>query len=219
MGSYHTAVGRDSLRLSRTTLLTVTITNGGSGYTDGTYTAVNLQITGGTATPSGFTNPQATIVVSGGVVTTVTVTSGGGTIDSTMIFGASSLPGGSGFSATGATFNTPERNTGLGYRAGRGCTDGSRNVFVGNQAGENETTSDNLYISNSDTSTPLIKGKFDSTGANGGSVRIYGDLQLTTKTPASASATGTVGTITYDADYIYICTATDTWKRVAISTW
>jgi hypothetical protein len=222
MGSYHTAVGRDSLRLSRSTLLTVTITNGGSGYTDGTYTAVNLQITGGTATPSGFSNPQATIVVSGGVVTTVTVTGGGGTIDSTMIFGVdpAAVGGtGSGFSATGATFSTPERNTALGYRSGRGCTDGSRNVFLGNQAGENETTSDNLYISNSSTSTPLIKGKFDSTGANGGSVRIYGDLQLTTKTPATAAATGTAGTITYDADYIYICTATDTWKRVAISTW
>jgi hypothetical protein len=92
-------------------------------------------------------------------------------------------------------------------------------VFLGYSAGINETTSDNLYISNTNTATPLIKGKFDSAGGNAGSVRIYGDLQLTTKTPASASATGTVGTITYDTDYIYICTATDTWKRVAISTW
>lgn len=42
---------------------------------------------------------------------------------------------------------------------------------------------------------------------------------LKTATPASASATGTTGTIAWDADYIYICTATDTWKRVAIATW
>ncbi len=40
-----------------------------------------------------------------------------------------------------------------------------------------------------------------------------------TKTPASASATGTAGDVCWDADYIYVCTATDTWKRVAISTW
>ena len=46
-----------------------------------------------------------------------------------------------------------------------------------------------------------------------------GDVSVPTKTPASASATGTTGTITWDASYIYICTATDTWKRVAISTW
>jgi len=37
--------------------------------------------------------------------------------------------------------------------------------------------------------------------------------------PASATATGVTGTIQWDADYIYVCTDTDTWKRVAISTW
>lgn len=41
----------------------------------------------------------------------------------------------------------------------------------------------------------------------------------TAKTPASASATGTQGMIAWDASFIYICTATDTWKRVAISSW
>jgi hypothetical protein len=38
-------------------------------------------------------------------------------------------------------------------------------------------------------------------------------------TPASATATGTAGTIVWDADYIYVCVATDTWKRTALSTW
>jgi hypothetical protein len=42
---------------------------------------------------------------------------------------------------------------------------------------------------------------------------------IPTHTPASASATGTAGEVAWDADYIYVCTATDTWKRVAISTW
>ena len=31
--------------------------------------------------------------------------------------------------------------------------------------------------------------------------------------------TGTLGEIRVDASYIYVCTATDTWKRVAIATW
>jgi hypothetical protein len=39
------------------------------------------------------------------------------------------------------------------------------------------------------------------------------------QTPASAGATGTAGTICWDTSYIYVCTATNTWKRVAISTW
>jgi hypothetical protein len=37
--------------------------------------------------------------------------------------------------------------------------------------------------------------------------------------PTTATAIGTAGTIIIDADYIYICTATNMWKRVAISTW
>jgi hypothetical protein len=37
--------------------------------------------------------------------------------------------------------------------------------------------------------------------------------------PASASAAGTLGEIRYTADYIYVCTATNTWKRTALSTW
>lgn len=41
----------------------------------------------------------------------------------------------------------------------------------------------------------------------------------TSKTPASAAATGNQGDICWDANYIYVCTATDTWKRVDIATW
>lgn len=37
--------------------------------------------------------------------------------------------------------------------------------------------------------------------------------------PASAGASGSAGQISYDSDYLYICVATDTWKRVALSTW
>ncbi|MFY7884361.1 MAG: hypothetical protein ACOVOV_05890 [Dolichospermum sp.] len=37
--------------------------------------------------------------------------------------------------------------------------------------------------------------------------------------PATATTTGTLGEIRIDASYIYICTATNSWKRVAIATW
>jgi len=126
---------------------------------------------------------------------------------------------GTGFSIPVTTLTSASQNTALGFEAGRLNITGSRNVFLGYNAGRSETTSDNLYISNTNTATPLILGKFDSAGGNDGTVRIYGDLQLTTKTPASAGATGTTGTIAWDADYIYICTAANTWKRTAISTW
>lgn len=50
-------------------------------------------------------------------------------------------------------------------------------------------------------------------------IAVLGVLTIPTSTPASAGATGTAGTITWDSSYIYICVATDTWKRVAIATW
>jgi len=64
----------------------------------------------------------------------------------------------------------------------------------------------------------LVGATSDSGGAllqvNGDRIRIG-----TAKTPASATATGTTGEIAWDANYIYVCTATNTWKRVAIATW
>ena len=62
---------------------------------------------------------------------------------------------------------------------------------------------------------------------NGANATFLGDLSIATGllvigatgTPASASATGTTGTVLWDTNYIYICTATNTWKRVAIATW
>ena len=70
-----------------------------------------------------------------------------------------------------------------------------------------------------DSSGRLLVGtSSDSGGAlfqvNGDRIRVG-----TAKTPASASATGTAGEICWDANYIYVCTATNTWKRTAIATW
>lgn len=41
----------------------------------------------------------------------------------------------------------------------------------------------------------------------------------TAKTPSSAADTGTQGEIAWDAGFLYVCIATDTWVRVAIATW
>lgn len=41
----------------------------------------------------------------------------------------------------------------------------------------------------------------------------------TSRTPASAAASGRQGEVCWDSSYIYVCTATNTWKRSAIATW
>lgn len=38
-------------------------------------------------------------------------------------------------------------------------------------------------------------------------------------TPALSTSSGTTGSIRWDSDYLYVCTTTDTWKRVALSAW
>jgi hypothetical protein len=41
----------------------------------------------------------------------------------------------------------------------------------------------------------------------------------TSKTPSSATDTGTTGQICWDSSYVYVCVATNTWKRAALATW
>jgi hypothetical protein len=41
----------------------------------------------------------------------------------------------------------------------------------------------------------------------------------TARTPASAGATGNAGDICWDADYLYIAVATNTWRRISHSSW
>ncbi|MCX6763328.1 MAG: hypothetical protein NTZ97_01155 [Candidatus Moranbacteria bacterium] len=41
----------------------------------------------------------------------------------------------------------------------------------------------------------------------------------TAKTPATAGAAGNAGDICWDANFIYICVATNSWTRVAIAAW
>jgi hypothetical protein len=60
---------------------------------------------------------------------------------------------------------------------------------------------------------------------NGSKLTVTGTVESTQFTlaalntaPASAGASGKAGDIAIDASHIYICTATNTWKRVAIAT-
>jgi hypothetical protein len=37
--------------------------------------------------------------------------------------------------------------------------------------------------------------------------------------PATATSTGTAGQVAYAAGFLYVCVATNTWRRVALSSW
>jgi len=74
--------------------------------------------------------------------------------------------------------------------------------------------------------TALYRNAAGVVEVNNGTAGTFRDLivrnfrmSAPTGVPTANNSTGTEGSIRWDADYIYICTATNTWKRVAIATW
>ena len=49
-------------------------------------------------------------------------------------------------------------------------------------------------------------------------LQVGGTVSIQSAAPSSSTASGVQGTVTWDSNYIYICVATNTWKRVSIST-
>jgi hypothetical protein len=74
-------------------------------------------------------------------------------------------------------------NVFIGRNAGRSNT-GTYNVFIGNDAGNGAAGSNKLYIDNSNTSSPLIYGEFDTN-----LVRVNGRLQVTSSCDITGSLT------------------------------
>lgn len=57
----------------------------------------------------------------------------------------------------------------------------------------------------------------NSLSDNGSSaLQVNGRINITLSTPASSTATCVTGDITADTSYLYICTSTNNWKRVAL---
>lgn len=120
-------------------------------------------------------------------------------------------------STTGPAYQTISNSTGsiiVGVEDSTGSTFGA-------------TAYDSVFYTSTGTGvSTLVAGtsgaitRVTSTGlAVTGGLSATGLLSVGGSTPASAGAAGVAGTITWDSDYIYVCVATNTWKRVAIATW
>ncbi len=96
----------------------------------------------------------------------------------------------------GYSNTTGETNTYIGHRAGYTNSTGTGNVFLGHMAGEDFTGNNNLYIDNTNTTTPLIWGNFGSD-----IVALMGTVGIGTKIPAfpmEMKKTGTNASIVVD---------------------
>ena len=83
-------------------------------------------------------------------------------------------------------------------------TNGTSNITIAN-------TNSNAAVSINGTSNVAV---FANTGFYTTALNI-----TTSFTPASSSAAGVAGQITWDSNYVYVCIATNTWKRSPIGTW
>lgn len=94
-----------------------------------------------------------------------------------------------------------------------GSSDVFSDIFMSNGdivSGSNQSAQ-NVFLWNSDLDLSTISGDVDGFFSVGGKV-----IFTTTESPASSAAC-TAGQITWDADYIYVCTASGAWKRAALT--
>ena len=107
--------------------------------------------------------------------------------------------------------------------------------FSSVQSERMDMSSNSIQYYYADTSGPLVDGgiviNFDvdrldilNTGDFApGTLNLY-DISPAinnhdTSIPATITSTGTKGMIKWNATHLYLCTATNTWRRVAIGTW
>lgn len=85
--------------------------------------------------------------------------------------------------------------------------------------GDNPLTLSNNHIVGYEYRTLAAGTNVSITAASNGTITINNTYSYTewVAAPSSKTATGTVGQKAYDANYLYICTATDTWCRVPLA--
>lgn len=134
---------------------------------------------------------------------------GGCTFGGTTVTGALTLTSG-----TAAIRLGPEGATGE-LKVGRSTKTHTVDIHDGaTESGETATVNIGTSGASGSTTNINIGG-----GVGTCTTTIDGDFVIPNETPASATAAGTAGQIVWDEDYIYICTESNTWKRVAIGTW
>ncbi|MCS5592949.1 MAG: hypothetical protein NZ730_00060 [Porticoccaceae bacterium] len=116
----------------------------------------------------------------------------------------------------GNVFLSNVKNADVIFRVGTGVAE----VFRIDQSEDSMLLNTDSKVQFRDTATSINSPSADVLQITAPTLEVSNDLVLEGPTvPASAGATGTAGQISWDADFIYICVAADTWKRVAISTW
>jgi len=90
---------------------------------------------------------------------------------------------------------------------------------LGRTFGAGSGTVTEVQLTNANTVSTLVFRDASGDFSAGAVTATQFKLSALNTAPASAGATGTLGEIRIVDGYIYVCTATNTWKRAAIVTW
>jgi hypothetical protein len=80
-------------------------------------------------------------------------------------------------------------------------------------SGVSDITSSGGYV------TVTITGGVGATGSTGGFGPTGPSVTVSGVPPGSSGAAGVTGDLALDSDWLYVCVATDTWKRTALTGW
>jgi hypothetical protein len=95
---------------------------------------------------------------------------------------------------------------------------GGANVTISDTAPGSPTAGD-LWWESDKGRLKIYYNDTDSSQWVDASPPLQQDRIATAAAPSTATSPGTAGEIRYDADYVYICVATNTWKRSELTTW
>ena len=191
-----------------------------------TYTGAMTAMTGAVTTTGNVTG--AYVKGNGsqlsGTVTSIVAGSGISVSGSTGAVTITNTGAGSSTSISNGTSNVsiPTADGAIGLYANGGSTNGCQIVMNSNGvlaistksgANVNINTTGQTVIGDVEVQDLSATGTIVSLGVSGSQPPFFGAQLARTGT-----STGAAGAICWDSNYIYVCTATNTWKRVALST-
>ncbi len=213
-GFWNTGVGSNSLK---------SVTTGVSNTGVGMWTMTNIQ--------GGARNTAMGQGAMGGTVDSCNNVALGYNSLTTLHTGGDSFNTAAGYQAMASLYEG-KGNTAVGGYAGEPMNDGNNNTFIGYVSGPTSNGLSNAtaigYNAQVGASNSLVLGGTGSYAVkvgigtttptqaldvNGNTIRVR-----QSRTPSSSSDACAQGEIVWDGSYIYVCVATNTWMRSALST-
>lgn len=198
----------------------ITVTDASDGYIAFTEDNVEyIRLTGGTV-GFGTTTPKARIDAYGATNDNSTILS---RYEGTSATGGGGLKLYHNNAKSGSDFVLPSANDRLGYVL-FGAYSGTEAAATSRNGAAILGYAEDAYVGGTDHSTNI---RFETTPVDSATraerlrIQADGKLRMSNQSaPATTTTACTAGTFTFVNDYLYLCTATDTWRRVQITgTW